>query len=79
MTRSRWARRFRMNLRTQLIIAFGVVFLLNTLELVRLHEILRFWPVFLIALGGYMLYLRVTDRGEATPVQAPAAEVRHES
>jgi hypothetical protein len=62
-----------------ILIAFGVVFLLNTLELVRLHEILRFWPVFLIALGGYMLYLRVTDRGEEAPVNSPAAEARHES
>jgi hypothetical protein len=45
-----------------LLIFVGIVFLLNTLEVVRLYEILRFWPVFLIALGGYMLYLRVTDR-----------------
>lgn len=45
-----------------LLIFLGVVFLLNTLELVRLYEILRFWPVFLIALGGYMLYLRVTEK-----------------
>jgi hypothetical protein len=45
-----------------LLIFIGVIFLLNTLELVRLYEILRFWPVFLIALGGYMLYLRVTDK-----------------
>ena len=59
-----------------LLIAFGVIFLLNTLELVRLYEILRFWPVFLIALGGYMLYVRVADKGPETPAQA---EVRHES
>ena len=45
-----------------LLIFVGIIFLLNTLEVVRLYEILRFWPVFLIALGGYMLYLRVTDR-----------------
>lgn len=62
-----------------LLIAFGVIFLLNTLELVRLYEVLRFWPVFLIVLGGYMLYLRVTDRGEATGVPPSPAEVRHES
>ena len=60
-----------------LLIAFGVIFLLNTLELVRLYEILRFWPVFLIALGGYMLYLRVTDKTDDAP--RAAAEVRHES
>jgi hypothetical protein len=57
------------------IIAVGVIFLLNTLELVRLHEILRWWPVFLIVLGGYMLYLRVT-----APADAPVVgeEVPHE-
>lgn len=59
-----------------LLIAFGVIFLLNTLEVVRLYEILRFWPVFLIALGGYMLYIRINDRGVEPP---PATEVRHES
>ena len=45
-----------------LLILVGVIFLLNTLEVVRLYEILRFWPVFLIALGAYMLYLRVSDK-----------------
>ena len=62
-----------------LLIAFGVIFLLNTLELVRLYEILRFWPVFLIVLGGYMLYLRVTEPANDTRSMPPTgAEVRHE-
>lgn len=61
-----------------LLIAFGVIFLLNTLELVRLYEVLRFWPVFLIALGGYMLYVRVTEANNETRVPPPAAEARHE-
>jgi len=42
-----------------LLIALGVVFLLNNLELFELRRMLRFWPVMLIALGLYMLYLRV--------------------
>ncbi|MEJ7604775.1 MAG: hypothetical protein WKF37_00530 [Bryobacteraceae bacterium] len=31
-------------------------FLMNSLELVRLYQILKYWPVFLIALGVYLLY-----------------------
>jgi hypothetical protein len=43
-----------------LLIALGVVFLLNNLELFELRRMLRYWPVMLIALGLYMLYLRMT-------------------
>lgn len=57
------------------MIAIGVIFLLNTLELVYLRDILRWWPVFLIALGGYMLYLRVTGETVEAPI---ASEVPHE-
>jgi hypothetical protein len=42
-----------------LLIALGVVFLLNNLEIFELRRMLRFWPVMLIALGLYMLYLRL--------------------
>ena len=41
------------------LIALGVVFLLNSLDIVELHRLLRFWPVVLIALGLYMLYARL--------------------
>lgn len=41
------------------LIFFGVVFLLNNLELLRLVQVLRFWPVALIALGVFMLIERV--------------------
>jgi hypothetical protein len=58
------------------IIAVGVIFLLNTLELVRLYQILRWWPVFLIALGGYLLYLRVS--GEPAESPRVGEEVPHE-
>ena len=34
-----------------LLIAVGVVFLLNSLEIVELRRMLRYWPVMLIALG----------------------------
>jgi len=43
-----------------LLIALGVVFLLNNLELVELRRLLRYWPVMLILLGVYMLYVRMT-------------------
>jgi len=43
-----------------LLIAVGVLFLLNTLGLLHIHTILRWWPAFLIALGVYMLYTRLT-------------------
>lgn len=63
-----------------LLIAFGVVFLLNTLEIVRLYQIVRYWPVFLIALGVYMLYLRTAGDPEDTSA-APSVhntEASHE-
>ena len=41
-----------------LLIAIGVIFLLETMQVVRLYQILKYWPVFLIALGCYMLYVR---------------------
>ena len=41
------------------LIALGVVFLLNNLNIVELHRLLRFWPVLLIAMGLYMLYARL--------------------
>lgn len=43
-----------------ILIALGVVFLLNNLGVFELREALRYWPVLLIALGVYMLYLRVS-------------------
>jgi hypothetical protein len=57
-----------------LLIFIGVVFLLNTLDVVSMYDILRFWPVFLIALGAYMLYLRVTDRPQMPPARETVRE-----
>jgi hypothetical protein len=45
------------------LIALGVIFLLDNLDLLDLHRLLRYWPVALIALGAYMLYLRMTPAG----------------
>jgi TM2 domain-containing membrane protein YozV len=41
------------------LIAIGVIFLLDTLHLLEFREIGRFWPVLLIVVGVYMLYGRV--------------------
>jgi hypothetical protein len=58
-----------------LLIVLGVIFLLDTLDLVHLYQMVRFWPVFLILLGCYMLYVRV--RGEE-PRSPGASEVPYE-
>jgi hypothetical protein len=50
-----------------ILIAVGVLFLLNNLNLIRFYEIARYWPVFLIALGAYMLYTRLTDSNPVSP------------
>lgn len=42
------------------LIALGVIFLLDNMDLLDLHRALRYWPVLLIALGAYMLYLRMS-------------------
>jgi TM2 domain-containing membrane protein YozV len=58
-----------------LIIAIGAVFLLNTLDIIELHQIVRWWPVFLIGLGAYMLYNRMAGNSSAA---ANSEEARHE-
>ena len=49
-----------------LLILLGVVFLLNNLEIFELRRMLRFWPVMLIALGLYMLYVRLASTSSGT-------------
>ena len=48
-----------------LLIALGVLFLLHNLDILELRRVMRYWPVALIALGAYMLYIRVTGAAEA--------------
>jgi hypothetical protein len=43
-----------------ILILVGVIFLLNNLEVIRLYQVLRYWPVVLILLGAYLLYIRVS-------------------
>ena len=56
------------------MILLGVLFLLNNLELVRLRDLLRYWPVALIAAGAWMLYEQLAGGrdgkdGQRAPVQ----------
>jgi hypothetical protein len=54
------------------LIALGVIFLLDNLELLELRRMLRYWPVLLIALGVYMLYVRMA--GPADPADSRGGE-----
>jgi hypothetical protein len=57
-----------------LLIASGVVALLVNLDLVRLGQIVKYWPVLLIGLGVYLLYARLTQ----IPPPERVEEVRHD-
>jgi hypothetical protein len=41
------------------LIAIGILFLLDTLNLIHFRDIGRFWPVLLIVVGVYMLWGRM--------------------
>ena len=47
------------------LIALGVVFLLHSLGYWRLADVVRFWPLALIALGIHILYRRVKEQAAA--------------
>lgn len=61
-----------------ILILLGIVFLLHNFELLRLEEILRFWPVVLIAAGLYMLYARLRSRSSAE-ASTNVSELHHEN
>ena len=50
------------------LIGLGVLFLLTNLNIIDFRELLRYWPIALIALGLYMLYCRVTGAYEPPAV-----------
>lgn len=57
-----------------ILIVVGIVFLLNNLEIIHFGQLVRYWPVLLIALGIYMLYVRFASG----PAEIDAREVSHE-
>lgn len=58
------------------LIAAGTLFLLNNLEIIRFYQILRYWPVFLIVLGAYMLYARLNEDDSSRPANQEAGHER---
>jgi hypothetical protein len=50
----------RFPLAPTVLIALGVLFLLHNLNILRIGELIRYWPVALICLGAYMLYERLS-------------------
>ena len=44
-----------------LLIVFGILFLLDNLDLLRIGRLLRYWPALLIVLGLYLLYERIAE------------------
>ena len=58
------------------LIAAGTLFLLNNLEVIRLYQIIRYWPIFLIVLGAYLLYVRINP--DSPEVPAASEEASHE-
>jgi hypothetical protein len=54
----------RFPLAPTVLIAVGLIFLLHNLDILRISQILRYWPIALIALGVYMLYERVSGSSE---------------
>ena len=55
-----------------LLIGLGVLFLLDTMNLIEFRQIGRFWPVLLIAVGAYMLYARVAPVSASVPPYMPS-------
>jgi hypothetical protein len=53
------------------LIVLGILLLLHTLDLLDFENVARYWPVLLIAAGGYLLYGRFAHA-------APEEGVRHE-
>ncbi len=55
------------------LIAVGLLFLLHNLNIIRIGDLLRYWPVALICLGVYMLYERLSGHPETSDRHAPPA------
>jgi len=49
------------------LIAVGLLFLLNNLDIVRFSQLIRYWPIALIGLGVYLLYERVIASDRRNP------------
>lgn len=62
-----------------ILIAVGLLFLLNNMDIIRFSQIMRYWPIALIALGVYMLYERLSSsEPRSHSGSAGVQEVTHE-
>ncbi|HTW66789.1 MAG TPA: DUF5668 domain-containing protein [Bryobacteraceae bacterium] len=52
--------RARFPLAPTVLIVVGLIFLLHNLDILRISQMLRYWPIALIGFGVYMLYERVS-------------------
>jgi hypothetical protein len=62
----------RFPLAPTVLIVVGLIFLLHNLDILRIGQILRYWPIALIGLGVYMLYERVSGPAAPSDHSAPA-------
>ncbi len=60
LARARGARS-RFPMAPVLLIGFGLLFLLDNLDLLKIDRLLRYWPALLIVLGLYLLYERIAE------------------
>jgi hypothetical protein len=60
------------------LIFLGIVFLLETLDIIEIRQMLRFWPVLLIATGLGMLYSRIRAENEPKEIPPPTLNVNPE-
>lgn len=60
------------------LIAVGLLFLLNNMEIIRFSQIIRYWPIALIALGVYMLYERLSSSEHRHSAPTGVQEASHE-
>jgi hypothetical protein len=61
-----------------ILIAIGLLFLLNNMEIIRFSQIIRYWPIALIALGAYMLYERMSSSEHPPSRPGGVQEATHE-
>jgi TM2 domain-containing membrane protein YozV len=59
------------------LILLGVLFLLNTLGVLQMSRLVRFWPILLIVAGAYWLYARLARRPGAA--EGPPGGTSNES
>ncbi len=59
------------------LIGLGVLFLLTNLNILDFRQIIRYWPVALIAIGLYMLYCRVAGAAEPPMPDREAHDEQH--